>query len=71
MNFLKLFKTDVNKLDVGKLKTVPNDLKNVNDVVYKEIVVKTLYNALNTEVNNSEKSISDASTLIQINHYNR
>ena len=69
MNFLKLFKTDVNKL--GKLKTVPNDLKNVNDVVYKEIVVKTLYNALNTEVNNSEKSISDVSTLIQINHYNR
>ena len=71
MNFLKLFKTDVNKLDVGKLKTVPKDLKNVSGVVYKEIVVKTLYNALNTEVNNSEKSISDASTLIQINHYNR
>ena len=60
----------MNKLDVGKLKTVSKDLKNVSDVVYKEIVVKT-YNALNTEVSNSEKSISDASTLIQANQYKR
>ena len=31
-------KTKVNDLDVGKLKTVPNDLKKVSDVVDNEVV---------------------------------
>ena len=40
-------------------------LKKVSDVRSKEVVKKTAYNKLNTKVNNLEKTIPDASTLIQ------
>ena len=65
-NFFK----KVNDLDVGKLKTVPKDLKKLSDVVDKEVVKKTVYNTLNTKVNNLEKKIPDGSTLNQTNQYN-
>ena len=34
-------KTQINDLDVGKLKTVPIDMGKVSDVVSKEVVSKT------------------------------
>ena len=49
-------------LDVGKLKTFHKDLD-------KEVVKKTVYNALNTKVNSLKKKIPDASTLVQANQY--
>ena len=39
------------------------------DNEYK-VVKKTVYNILNTNVNNLENKIPDATTLIQINQYN-
>ena len=53
-------------LDVGKLKTVPIDLKKLSDVVNKE-VLKTKYNTekqdLEKKLENVENKISDVSGL--------
>ena len=40
-------KSNVDDLDVGKLKTAPADLKKLNDVVSKEVVKNTKFNILN------------------------
>ena len=61
-------KTKVDNLDVGKLTTVPVDLIELGNVVSKEVIKKTVYNTLNTKVNNSEKKIPN--TLIKSNQYN-
>ena len=50
------------------MKTVPKDLKNLSDIVDKEVII--VYNTINTQVTNLEKKIPDASTLIQENEYN-
>ena len=65
---LNNLKTEVDDLDVGKLKTVPVDLKKVSDVVDNEVVKK--FNTLKTKINNLEKRIPDATTLIHINQQN-
>ena len=67
MNNLKL---NVDDLDVGKLLTVPADLKKVSDVVDNEAVKNTKFNTLKTNVNNLENKTPDATTLIHINQYN-
>ena len=67
---LNNLKTKVDDLDVGKLKTVPVDLKKLSDVVDNEVVKNTKFNTLKTKVNNLEKKIPDATTLIHINQYN-
>ena len=48
-------KTKINYLDVGELKTVTTNFKTLRDAVSKEVVKKTMYNKLNTKVNNLEK----------------
>ena len=45
-------KSNVDDLDVGKLKTAPADLKKLNDVVNKEVVKNTKFNTINMKVNN-------------------
>ena len=67
---LKNLKTKVDDLDVGKLKTVPIDLKKLGDVVDNEVVENTKRNTLKTKVNSLEKKISDATKLIHMNKYN-
>ena len=67
---LNNLKTEVNDLDVGKLNTVPVDLQKLSDVVDNELVRNTNLNTLKTKVNNLEKKIPDATTLIHINQYN-
>ena len=57
--------TKLDNLDVGKLKTVPIDLKKLSDVV--EVVKNTKFNTLKRKVNNLEKKIPEATTLIHIN----
>ena len=61
-------KTKVDNLDVGMLTTIPVDLIELGNVVSKEVIKKTVYNTLNTKVNNSEKKIPN--TLIKSNQYN-
>ena len=67
---LNNLKAKVDDLDVDKLKTIPVDLKKLSDVIDNEVVKKAKFNTLNTKVNNLEKKIPDATTLIHINQYN-
>ena len=62
--------TKVDDLVVGKLKTVPVDLKKLSDVVNNKVVKNTKFNKLKTEVNSLEKKNLDATTLIHINQSN-
>ena len=64
------WKTKVEDLDVGKLKTVPVDLKKLNDVVDNKVIENAKFNTLKTTVNSLERKIPDATTLIQLNQYN-
>ena len=38
LNSLNILKTNVDNLDVGKLKTVPIDMKKVSDIVDNDVV---------------------------------
>ena len=58
-------KTKVNDLYVGKLKTVIEALKKLNDKVENKVVKNVKFNTIKTKVNNLEKNI-----LIHINQYN-
>ena len=64
-------KTNIDDLDVGKLKTVPVDLKQINYVVKNEVVKNTKFITLTTKVNKSDKKIPDKTALIHINQCNR
>ena len=67
---LNNLKTKVDVLDVSKLKTVPVYLKKISDVVDNEVAKNTKFNTVKTKVNNLEKKIPDATTLIHINQEN-
>ena len=43
---LAALKTEVDKIDTDELKTVPNDLAKLSNVVKNDVVKKTDYNAL-------------------------
>ena len=64
---LNNLKTKVDDLDPGQLKTAPVDLKELSDVVDNEVIKNTKFNTLKTKVNNLEKKIPDATTLVHIN----
>ena len=44
--------TNVDDLDVSRLKAVPADLKKISDVVDNEVVKNAKFNTLKTKVNN-------------------
>ena len=47
---LAALKTEVDKIDTDKLKTVPDDLAKLSNVVKNDVVKKTTYNTLETKV---------------------
>ena len=49
-------KTEVDKLDIGKLTTVPVDLSKLSDLVKNEVVKKTVFDKLVTKVNSIDTS---------------
>ena len=49
-------KTEVDKLDIGKLATVPVDLSKLSNVVKNDVVRKTVYDKLVAKVNNVDTS---------------
>ena len=53
---LAALKTEVDKIDVDKLKTVPNDLAKLSNAVDNDVVKKTDYN---TKVTNIESQIAE------------
>ena len=67
---LNNLKATVDDLDVSKLSTVPIYLKKLSDAVGNEVGKNTKFNTLKTKVNNLDKKIPDATTLIHINQYN-
>ena len=58
-------KTEVDKLDTGKLATFPVDLSKISNVVKNDVLKKTVYDKLATEVNNI-----DTSGLVKKTDYN-
>ena len=62
MNSLK---TKVYNLNVGKLKTVSIGLKNVSDLLDNEVVKNIKFNTLKSKVNEIDKKIPDATTLLR------
>ena len=53
---LAALKTEVDKIDTDKLKTVPNDLAKLSNVVKNDVVKKTDYNALKSKVDGIDVS---------------
>ena len=49
-------KSEVDKIDTGKLKTVPNDLAKLSNVVKNDVVKKTDYNTLKSKVDGIDTS---------------
>ena len=75
---LAAFKTKVDKIDVDKLKTVPDDLAKLSNVVKNEVVKKTGFsadnyvartkfstdtNSLDNKIDKVDKKIADVSGL--------
>ena len=56
----------VDYLDVGKLTAVLIDFIKLGDVVDNEVVNNTKFNTLERKVNNLDKTIPDANTLLHI-----
>ena len=67
---LSNFKTNVDNVDVGKLKTVFVDLKKLSYVLDNKVVENTKFNTLNTKVNKLDKKTSHVFALIHINQCN-
>ena len=53
---LSNLKTEVDKLDIGKLKTVPVDLSKLSNEVKNDVIKKNEYNKLVNKVNNIDTS---------------
>ena len=53
---LAALKTEVDKIDTDKLKTVPDDLAKLSNVVKNDVVKKTEYSSLKTKVDNIDTS---------------
>ena len=53
---LTALKTEVDKTDTDKLKTVPDDLAKLSNVVKNDVVKKTTYNTLKNKVDTIDTS---------------
>ena len=60
-------KTEVDKLDIDKLKPLPDDVSKLSNVVTNEVVKKTDYNAKITEIENQIPDISNLATKTSLN----
>ena len=63
---LASLKTEVDKLDIGKLVPVPVDLSKLSDVVKNDVVKKTEYDKLVTKVDNN-----DTTNFVKKNKYEK
>ena len=48
---LATLKAEIDKIDVGRLKTVPKDFSKLSNVVDNDVVTKTVYDKLVAKVN--------------------
>ena len=54
---LASLKTEVHKLDIDKIKPLPNDLAKLSNVVKNDVAKKTVYGKLNAKVNNIDTTV--------------
>ena len=59
---LAVLKTEVDKIDVDKLKTTPTDLAKLSNVVKNDVVKKTDYNAKVTSIESQVASVTKNTT---------
>ena len=64
---LASLKTEVDKLDIPKLKTVPNDLSKLTKEVQKDFLKKTDFNSLKTKVAKNETDNDNLSSIVNKN----
>ena len=64
---LAILKTEVDKLDIDKLKPLPDDVSKLSNEVTNEVVKKTDYNAKITEIENKIPNISNLATKTSLN----
>ena len=55
-------KNEVDKLDINKLKPVPDDLSKLSNVATNDVIKKTDYNAKITEIENKISDINNLAT---------
>ena len=61
---LASLKTEVNKLDIGKLVPIPADLSKLSNVVKNDVVKKTVYDKLVAKVNGIPLNNIDTSDVV-------
>ena len=65
---LSALKTEVDKLDIPKLGTLPTDVAKLTNKDAKDLVEKADFNSLKTKVNNSETDNDKLETKVDNNH---
>ena len=61
-------KTEVDKLDIPKLDTIPIDVAKLSDKVANDLVEKTDFNSLKTKGDNNETDNDNLETKVDNNH---
>ena len=67
-NNLSALKTEVDKLDISKLGTIPTDVTKLTNKVANELVEKTYFNSLKTKVNKNKADNDNLETKVANNH---
>ena len=65
---LSALKTEVDKLDIPKLGTLPTDVAKLINKVANDLVEKTEFNSLKTKVNENETENDNLETKVDYNH---
>ena len=65
---LSALKTEVDKLDIPKLGTLPTNVEKLSNKVAIDLVEKTDFNSLKTKVNENETDNSNLETKVDKNH---
>ena len=65
---LSALKTQVDKLDIPKLDTIPTDVAKLSNKVANDLVEKTCFNPLKTKVNENEADNDNLETKVDNNH---
>ena len=65
---LSALKTEVDKLDIPKLGTLPTDVAKLTNIVANDLVEKTDFNSLKTKVDNSETDNENLENKVDNNH---
>ena len=66
---LSALKTEVDKLDIPKLDTLPTDVAKLTNKVANDLIEKTDFNSLKTKVNENETDNGNLEIKVTNNHF--